>query len=56
MKLDTNGLRQRLLQLSDLLDERMSCLLKDMSYTTLNEILVEYNDTISVVMTYLEYD
>jgi hypothetical protein len=56
LKLDTNGLRQRLLQLSDLLDERMSCLLKDTSYTTLNEILVEYNDTISVVMTYLEYD
>ena len=56
LKLDTNGLRQRLLNLYGQLDEGVSGLLKDPSYTTLNKILVEYNHNISDVMTYLEYD
>lgn len=57
--LDTGGLRERILEfvgeLTMVLDEsKIIRLLRDPSYTTMDEILTQVNQTISPMMTYLE--
>jgi len=59
--LDTGGLRERILEfvgeLTMVLDEsKIIRLLRDPSYTTMDEILTQVNQTISPMMTYLEID
>ena len=58
--LDTSGLRQKFLQYSTLFldpscDEcELVRLMRDSQYTTMAEILAQYNQTVSPMMTYLE--
>ena len=53
--LDTSGLRKRFLGLAEgLRDTEAVRLLRDPSYTTMDEIFTQVNQTISPMMTYLE--
>lgn len=59
--LDTSGLRQRFLEMSKGLslmhdESKIVRLLRDTSYTTMDEILMHHNQTISPMMTYLEIE